>query len=359
MPEVTLNNLIQISRPFSAETTFNDSFVFSDDPSETDLVAVLDGVSFQLPPTASTNTIPIGATTELNGTVFSLSNIFSFSGEFTQIDPTTGESFTQNAFTLALVLQDRDGNTVSFLSPASLSGGESWQPGPITSIRVGSEPFSEGQIGLNPGTEDNKLGEDLGVQIPCFVAGTLIDTASGRKPVEALQPGDMVLTRDHGYLPLAWVGQRHVSAAQIADVTDFAPVLIKAGALGLNQPERDTRVSPSHRVLVCGPRAELLFGETEVLVPAGHLVGQPGITRDFDAVTYVHIMFEQHQIVLGDGMWSESFQPADHALDGLGAEQRDEIFALFPALADQPARAAYATARMTLKAHETRLLFAA
>ena len=41
---------------------------------------------------------------------------------------------------------------------------------------------------------------------PCLVAGTLVETARGRVPVEALRPGDRVRTRDHGLRPLLWRG---------------------------------------------------------------------------------------------------------------------------------------------------------
>jgi len=50
----------------------------------------------------------------------------------------------------------------------------------------------------------------------------------------------------------------------------LAPVRLRPGVLtGL---ERDLVVSPQHRVMFNGYRAELLFGEREVLVPARHLV---------------------------------------------------------------------------------------
>ena len=42
--------------------------------------------------------------------------------------------------------------------------------------------------------------------IPCFTAGTLIDTPSGPRAVEELRPGDLVTTRDHGPAPLLWAG---------------------------------------------------------------------------------------------------------------------------------------------------------
>lgn len=68
----------------------------------------------------------------------------------------------------------------------------------------------------------------------CFVAGTLIETADGPRPVEALQPGDLVLTRDHGLQPLGLGG----------------PVADRCGAAGqLPQPAPDC-----HRTGRPGPR---------------------------------------------------------------------------------------------------------
>ena len=122
-------------------------------------------------------------------------------------------------------------------------------------------------------------------------------------------------------------------------------------------PERDLVVSPQHRVLVSGALPELLFGENEVLVAAIHLVGRPGITRvEAAEVTYLHLMFDRHEIVLSDGLWSESFQPGDRTLAGMDHAQRAEIEALFPGM---DAVIDFAAARRSLKAHEVRVMFAA
>ena len=114
---------------------------------------------------------------------------------------------------------------------------------------------------------------------------------------------------------------------------DLRPVRIAAGALGPNMPERDLIVSPQHRVLVTARVPKLLFGDDEVLVAAIHLVGRPGVTRvEADAVTYLHLMFDRHEIVQSDGLWTESFQPGDRTLAGMDEAQRAEIEALFPGL---------------------------
>jgi hypothetical protein len=194
--------------------------------------------------------------------------------------------------------------------------------------------------------------------IPCFTPGTMIATRSGLTAVEDLRAGDEVLTRDHGYRPLVWTGQRGLSAADLIARPQLCPVRIAAGALGKGLPVRDMLVSPQHRMLIEGSRAEMLFGEAEVLVAASHLIGLPGICSVFQpAVSYVHIMFDRHEIVCADGAWSESFQPAQRMLNGMEQEQADEIRAMFPAI--DASDAAFAAARLSLKAYEARVLLAA
>ncbi|MCF1709980.1 Hint domain-containing protein [Tabrizicola sp. J26] len=185
----------------------------------------------------------------------------------------------------------------------------------------------------------------------------MIETAQGSVAVEALKPGDMVWTRDHGLQPLRWIGGKTLNREQLAEQPELAPVRIKAGALGRGQPLRDMMVSPQHRVLIAGSRAELLFGEDELLVAAIHLVGQPGITRvEGRPVRYVHLMFDRHEIVLSDGLWTESFQPGDRTLAGMDAGQRAELDALFPGITTGRL---FPAARRALKSHEVRVLFAA
>lgn len=193
--------------------------------------------------------------------------------------------------------------------------------------------------------------------IACFTPGSRILTDEGDRAIEDISVGDRVLTRDSGWQEVRWVGRRDLTAEEVAAEPRFAPVRIAAGALGGGLPERDMLVSPQHRMLFAGPRAELLFGEHEVLVAAIHLVGQSGITRDEPAaVSYIHLMFDRHEIVLADGAWSESFQPGEATLDGLLTEQREELLALFPNLVEWDA---YPPARMALKAREVKVLLAA
>ena len=193
--------------------------------------------------------------------------------------------------------------------------------------------------------------------VACFTPGAMILTDMGEVAVEDLRIGDRVLTRDNGYQTIRWTGRRDLSHAELIVEPRFNPVFIARGALGAGLPERDMMVSPQHRMLITGPKAELLFGEHEVLVAAKHLVGMAGIEqRVTRGVSYLHILFDQHEILRADGAWSESFQPGHRTLEGLDGYQRDEILSLFPELAQGET---FQSARLTLKAKEARALMQA
>ena len=196
------------------------------------------------------------------------------------------------------------------------------------------------------------------VIVPCFTPGTLIATDRGEIRVEKLREGDRVLTRDSGYREIRWIGRRDLSAAELAASPQLNPVRIRRGALGLNLPERDLLVSPQHRMLVAGSRAELLFGEQEVLVAATHLAGRPGIVPEVpaDGVSYIHLLFDRHEIVRANGAWSESYQPGALTLAGMEDALRRELLTLFPELR---LGTLFPAARLSLKRHEALLLTAA
>lgn len=197
--------------------------------------------------------------------------------------------------------------------------------------------------------------------VPCFTPGTQIETKEGLVAVEDLKVGCKVLTRDNGYQPVRWIGRRQLGAEELARNPQLQPVRIARGALGVGLPEADMVVSAQHRMLLTGTRAELLFGEAEVLAAALHLVGQPGITRrEAQEVTYLHLMFDAHEIILADGAWTESFLPGALTLGSLEDPQRAELFAIFPQLREKsPCNNTWAAARLSLKAHEVRVLLAA
>lgn len=198
--------------------------------------------------------------------------------------------------------------------------------------------------------------KDIETIVPCFTPGTRVATDRGLSLVETLSEGDLVLTRDHGLQPIRWVGRRDLTAKDLSTLPHLRGVKIAADALGDGLPHRDMIVSPNHRILLSDPKMELMFGASEVLVAAKHLLHLPGITRDESPVlSYIHFMFERHEIVFSDNIWSESFQPGQQAMMGLEGPQRAEIYELFPDLADDPQKV-FPTARRVAQKHEARLL---
>jgi len=187
--------------------------------------------------------------------------------------------------------------------------------------------------------------------IPCFTSGTRILTENGPIKIEQLREGDLVLTRDNGYQPLRWIGQCTVPASG-----QRAPIHISKDVLGNSD---DLLVSPNHRMLITGSSNELHFGENEVLVSAKHLLRNDGILRRTGGlVTYVHILFDQHQIVIANGAPSESFFPGPVALTTLEIDVRDEVLELFPELKSGMPRGFQQTARMCLNKSEASMLMA-
>ncbi|MCV2889289.1 Hint domain-containing protein [Ruegeria aquimaris] len=252
--------------------------------------------------------------------------------------------------------EDADGldEDVLDLTNAGVPGGSVTVEYDPTDSEAGTVRFFDGG-GTEIGT--STFSEIETVILPCFTPGTKIATPKGERLVEELKVGDRVITRDNGIQEIRWVGARTLTGAELARAGHLNPVLIRQGALGGGLPERDMIVSPNHRILVANDKTALYFEEREVLVAAKHLIGLDGVDIvEMSEVTYIHFMFEQHEVVLSDGAWTESFQPGDQSLAGLGNAQRNELFELFPELKTAEGIEAYAAARRSLKKHEARLL---
>ncbi|MDJ0640441.1 MAG: Hint domain-containing protein [Paracoccaceae bacterium] len=186
--------------------------------------------------------------------------------------------------------------------------------------------------------------------IICFTRGTAILTPSGERRVETIRPGDLVVTLDNGPQPVRWIGQKTVPASGV-----LAPIRFLKGTVGNH---RDLLVSPQHRMLCGGYLSQLHFGEPEVLAPAKSLVDDFSVTIDYGGmVTYVHMLFDKHEIVIANGAPSESFYPGNQGLDSLSDPARAEVFELFPEL--KTGLGAYGPAsRVCVKAQDARALVA-
>ena len=144
-----------------------------------------------------------------------------------------------------------EGTTSSDLGNATFS-----IPGFVARIEIFYEDGSAVNGAGNPLTNDTgAVGFTLDSygDVICFVAGTLIETAKGARPIEELEEGDLIYTIDHGMQAIRWIGSRIVNASD-----KLAPVMIKAGALSNAE---DLLVSPNHRILLSGWQSELMFGK--------------------------------------------------------------------------------------------------
>ena len=194
--------------------------------------------------------------------------------------------------------------------------------------------------------------------IPCFVAGTLIDTEQGQRPVEELSVGDRVLTRDRGSMAIRWIGSRRIDAEILNHFPQLVPVRIRKGAFGPGLPSRDLLVSPQHRVLVVGWQAELLFGEAEVLAHATHLLNDHSIVKvsTTSEVIYYHFALDQHQIVLANSLPAESLLLGEMALSTLTEPSVKELCTIFPELTHPDTIKLEKAYTRCLRRHESQLL---
>jgi hypothetical protein len=224
--------------------------------------------------------------------------------------------------------------------------------GTITIVSDPSDTPGEASFSYEVANQEGitDVGFVTGQVVPCFVEGARIATARGPVRVEDVAVGDLVLTLDDGYQPVRWHGRRRVARPGV-----LAAVRIPAGVFG---DHGSFAVSPQHRLFLTGWRAELYCGEGEVLVKAMHLVRAGRLRQDGPdvAVTYHHLLFDRHQIIQAEGMWSESYHPGPATLADHDSETREELFTLFPELGTDPAHGYGPIARPEATAQAAALL---
>lgn len=314
--EPNVLNSIRIGIADVSDSTFDSNLLIAADSVQTDLVAITDTINVAANGSNTVNVLD-NDVSETNSTL----TITHINGQAVSVGSTivlpTGQSVTLGANGAFTVTGDGDEEDFNFTYAIS--------------------------DGVNTDT-----GFVNATSIPCFVAGTRIATPKGDVPVEDLQLGDMVLTQDDGPQPLRWSGTREVAA-----IGDFAPILIRAGTFGAHD---DVQVSPLHRILIRDSLAELLFGDAEVLVAAKDLINDHSVTRlTGGSVTYVHLMFDRHQVVFSEGLATESFLPGPQTVKSMEAKIVDEICTIFPELDPHTGTGYSPAARRMLKGYEATL----
>jgi hypothetical protein len=261
----------------------------------------------------------------LDGVVVDLAVLIA-NGDATFVNVGTGLDHTIN-----------DGTGLA--AAGTVSGGSVYTGGGIAQITFNIPVTSIGVIGDQGPSSGNYDGIEIGVDdatlnVVCYASGTLIATDHGPRPIETLQPGDLVQTAGGRSQPIRWIGTRHFCSASLSSCENLRPVRITAGALGHGLPERDLLVSRQHRILASSKVAERMFGESNVLISAIKLTALPGIYVDDSVteITYVHMLFDAHEVVFAQGTPSESLHPGAEGIKAMTAAAKSEILAIFPEL---------------------------
>ncbi len=149
---------------------------------------------------------------------------------------------------------------------------------------------------------DREAAQTRLAQLACvsFTRGTHITMATGeQRPIEALEVGDRVLTRDDGPQQIRWIGHNTQRATG-----EFAPIVITAGTL---HNTGDLVVSPDHRLFIYQRSDQLGAGRSELLVKARHLVnGDTIFVQQGGFVDYFQLLFDTHQIIFAEGIAAET-----------------------------------------------------
>lgn len=171
---------------------------------------------------------------------------------------------------------------------------------------------SYAQTGRQEVTPNNQASYQNMADVPCLAAGTLIATEAGDRPIDRLRAGDRVLTRDSGFQPVLWAG-RFVAEPGLPGL---CVIDIAADAFGEGMPSRRLRVTPNHRMLLASPRLMLQSGECEMFAAAKFLTDGHRITAFVPAapVALHHLLFAEHEVILAEGLWTESLFAGDTIL---------------------------------------------
>ena len=102
-----------------------------------------------------------------------------------------------------------------------------------------------------------------------------------------------------GFRPVTWTGSNIVNFTHPRWAKD-QPVLIRKDAFGENRPYQDLLVSPGHAI-----KLDILG---EMLTPVSALInGMTIAQQDVPHVVYWHVELESHDIIVSNGLETESY----------------------------------------------------
>ncbi|WP_235905811.1 Hint domain-containing protein [Pseudooceanicola pacificus] len=155
---------------------------------------------------------------------------------------------------------------------------------------------------MKPNTATRAAADVKGAKIQGIAAGTKVLTLDGELPVEFLNAGDRVITRDSGMAVLRDIRVRTVKVAAVA---------IAASSLGHDRPEADMVLPAGQQVLVRDWRAQALFGQQQAMVPVSRLADGQFVRHIGEVEMRVfELRFDRDHVIYAGGMELAAPAPA-------------------------------------------------
>lgn len=193
------------------------------------------------------------------------------------------------------------------------------------------EPMEPGHghtlIGIDEAPGAQKLAD---ITSMAFGRGTHITLADGRQSlIEALEPGQKILTRDHGAQPLRQVIKRTVRA-----VGPYAPVIIPNETLG---NAGDLILSQHQRLFIYQRGDDRLTATAEMLVKAAYLVDDEKIyIRPGGYTDFFTLIFDHHEVIYAECIPVESLEVNQATRPALPEDIAREVGQSLPELNHRP-----------------------
>ena len=157
--------------------------------------------------------------------------------------------------------------------------------------------------------------------------GTRLVTALGIRPAEAVVPGDLVMTFDHGLQPVLSIRHRRLPLAPGALPMPRWPLELPAHGFG---NARVQHLMPEQGLVIESDLAEAVSGDPFVLIPAAALEGHRGVRKvpPTAEMEVIHLFFVRTEVVVSEGNGLYICPP--EARRDLLAEEEGRHYAMLP-----------------------------